>query len=159
MVQDSRSTSLASWPASEPGQRLRHLALQLSRGAGGRGLSAAAVWLAPSPSGSGTDRIVGRWADVAVVRVLLVDDQAAFRRAMISGQETPGFQIVGAEASGEESVRLAEALLPDLLLTDFNLPGIDGLVATRRLRENADHPPVLFLLSTQDEHVADGYAA
>jgi CheY-like chemotaxis protein len=59
----------------------------------------------------------------------------------------------------EESVRIAEALLPDLLLIDINLPGTDGLVATRRLRENADHPPVALLLSTQDEHVGDGYAA
>jgi DNA-binding NarL/FixJ family response regulator len=52
---------------------------------------------------------------VAVVRVLLVDDQAAFLRAMIGVvEETPGFEVVGAAASREESVRLARVLLPDL---------------------------------------------
>jgi DNA-binding NarL/FixJ family response regulator len=97
---------------------------------------------------------------VAVVRVLLVDDQSAFLRAMIGVvQETPGFEVVGAAASGEESVRLAGTLLPDLVLMDVNLPGIDGLEATRRLREGADHSPVVFLLSTHDGEVGDGFAA
>ena len=96
---------------------------------------------------------------MAVVRVLLVDDQAAFLRAMISVvQETPGFEVVGAAASGEESVRLAGALLPDLVLMDVNLPGIDGLEATRRLREGGDSP-VVFLLSTHDEDAGDRFAA
>jgi len=97
---------------------------------------------------------------VAVVRVLLVDDQAAFLRAMIGVvEETPGFEVVGAAASGEESVRLAGVLLPDLVLMDVNLPGIDGLEAARRLREGADRSPVVFLLSTHDEDVGDGFAA
>jgi DNA-binding NarL/FixJ family response regulator len=103
--------------------------------------------------------LTGSWADVAVVRVLPVDDQAAFLRAMIRVvQETPRFQVIRAATSGEESVQLAVALLPDLVLMD-NPPGIDGLSATRRLRESADHSPVVFLLSTQDEDVGDGFAA
>jgi DNA-binding NarL/FixJ family response regulator len=78
---------------------------------------------------------------MAVVRVLLVDDQAAFLRAMIGVvEETRGFEVVGAAASGEESLRLAEALLPDLVLMDVNSPGIDGLEATRRLCEGRDYP-------------------
>ena len=97
---------------------------------------------------------------MAVVRVLLVDDQAAFLRAMIGVvRETPGFEVVGAAASGEESVRLAETLLPDLVLMDVNLPGIDGLEATRRLRAGGDCPPVVFLLSTHDEDAGDRFAA
>jgi DNA-binding NarL/FixJ family response regulator len=95
-----------------------------------------------------------------VVRVLLVDDQAAYLRAMIGVvQETPGFEVVGTAASGEESLRLAEALLPDLVLMDVNLPGIDGLAATRRLCGGGARSPVVFLLSTHDEDAGNGFAA
>jgi DNA-binding NarL/FixJ family response regulator len=97
---------------------------------------------------------------VAVVRVLLVDDQAAFLRAMVGVvQETPGFEVIGAAASGEESLRLAEALLPDLVLMDVNLPGIDGLEATRRLHARGSYAPVVFLLSTHDQDAGDRFAA
>ena len=86
-----------------------------------------------------------------VVSVLIVDDQAPFLRAMSAVvEETDGFQVVAHASSGEEAVRAACALLPDLVLMDVNLPGIDGLEATRRLRARTPAPVVL-LLSTYDE--------
>lgn len=88
---------------------------------------------------------------MTVVRVLLVDDQAPFLRAMSAVvEETPGFEVVGEASSGEESVRAAAELSPDLVLMDVNLPGIDGVEATRRLRA-CQSPPVVVLLSTYDE--------
>jgi DNA-binding NarL/FixJ family response regulator len=96
---------------------------------------------------------------VAVVRVLLVDDQDAFLRAMtFVVQETPGFEVVGEASSGEESLVVAAELLPDLVLMDVNLPGIDGLEATRRLR-GRDAPPVVLLLSTYDEDAGEHFVA
>ena len=88
---------------------------------------------------------------MTVVGVLIVDDQAPFLRAMSAVvEETTGFAVVGEASSGEEAVLSAGALLPDLVLMDVNLPGIDGLEATRRLRERPS-PPVVLLLSTYDE--------
>lgn len=82
------------------------------------------------------------------VRVLIVDDQAPFRgaaRTVVS--LTPGFEVAGEAESGEEAVRSAAALTPDLVLMDINLPGISGIEATRRVR--AESPAtVVFLLST-----------
>src|SRR5688572_16123851 len=75
-----------------------------------------------------------RRCPMADVRVLIVDDQETFRRALASVvEETPGFTMVGSATSGEESLVAAAALRPQLVLMDVNLPGIDGLEATRRL--------------------------
>ena len=88
------------------------------------------------------------------VRVVIVDDQEAFRRAMAAVvDETDGFVIVGQAESGEQSLELAAELTPDLVLMDVNLPGIDGVEASRRLR--ADGRPVIVLLSTYDESDID----
>jgi DNA-binding NarL/FixJ family response regulator len=102
---------------------------------------------------AGHDRRVGD------VRVLVVDDQAPFRRAMASVvEETDGFVVVGQASSGEESLELGRELRPDLVLMDVNLPGIDGLEATRRLVAG-ENPPVVLLLSTYDDDEGEQYIA
>jgi DNA-binding NarL/FixJ family response regulator len=96
---------------------------------------------------------------VDVVRILLVDDQAAYRRAMFSVvKEAPGFVVVGEAMSGEESIVVAARVVPDLVLMDVNLPGIDGVQATRLLRAG-DSPPVVLLLSTYDEDAGGQFVA
>ena len=87
----------------------------------------------------------------AEVGVLVVDDQETFRRAMSAVVDaTDGFAVVGAVASGEESVAVAAELGPDLVLMDVNLPGIDGIEAARQI-SRATPAPVVVLLSTYDE--------
>jgi DNA-binding NarL/FixJ family response regulator len=96
---------------------------------------------------------------VSVVSVLIVDDQAPFLRAMSAViEETDGFQVVARASSGEQAIVTARALLPDLVLMDVNLPGIDGLEATRRLRGRTSRPVVL-LLSTYDEDAGARFLA
>jgi len=86
----------------------------------------------------------------AEVRVLVVDDQEPFRRAMTAVvEETDGFVVVGSATTGEESLTAAAALRPDMVLMDVNLPGIDGVEASRRLT-SAEDGPVVVLLSTYD---------
>ena len=86
----------------------------------------------------------------AEVRVLVVDDQEPFRRAMTAVvEETDGFVVVGSATTGEESLTAAAALRPDMVLMDVNLPGIDGVEASRRLTA-AEDGPVVVLLSTYD---------
>lgn len=89
------------------------------------------------------------------VRVLIVDDQEPFRAVAREVVEAAGdFEVVGEAADGEESVALALALHPDLVLMDVNLPGIDGAEATKRILAQHDRTVVL-LLSTYEE---DEYA-
>lgn len=84
----------------------------------------------------------------ASVGVLIVDDQAPFRRAaraVVSA--TPGFVVAGEAASGEEAVEIAAELRPGMVLMDINLPGINGVEATRQIV--AAHPGIVaVLLST-----------
>lgn len=89
------------------------------------------------------------------VSVLIVDDHASFLRVARSVvQATPGFAVAGTAGSGEESIEATERLRPDLVLMDVNLPGIDGIEATRRLRALSPSP-VVVLLSTYDEDSVD----
>ncbi len=84
----------------------------------------------------------------ATVRVLVVDDQAPFRmaaRAVV--RRLAGFEAVGEAATGEEAVDRAAELRPDLVLMDINMPGINGIEATRRLLA-AVPLAVVFLCST-----------
>ena len=89
------------------------------------------------------------------VRVLIVDDQEPFRRAMATVvTATEGFTVVGSVTTGEESLAAVHELGPDLVLMDVNLPGIDGVEATRRL-VSEPNPPMVVLLSTYDEDQVD----
>lgn len=91
------------------------------------------------------------------VRVVIVDDQEPFRQAARMVVElSDGFDVAGEAASGEEAVELVRALDPDLVLMDVNLPGIDGLEATRQILAEAPRSRVVLVLSTYE---ADDYEA
>ena len=89
------------------------------------------------------------------VRVLIVDDQEPFRMAArMVVEATDGFEVVGEAETGEDSVAMAAELSPDLVLMDVNLPGINGLDATRQILAGAAGAPgtvVVLLLSTYEE--------
>ena len=87
---------------------------------------------------------------MASVRVLIVDDQESFRRAAKAVvASTIGFQFVGESRDGEGSVDAVRDCDPDLVLMDVNLPGIDGMEATRRVNR-LQPSPVVVLLSTYE---------
>jgi DNA-binding NarL/FixJ family response regulator len=69
-----------------------------------------------------------------MIRVLLADDQALVRagfRALLGSQDD--IEVIGEAGDGEEAVRLAADLLPDVVLMDIRMPDVDGLAATRRI--------------------------
>jgi DNA-binding NarL/FixJ family response regulator len=89
------------------------------------------------------------------VRVLIVDDQEPFRLAARAVVEaTDGFEVAGEVDTGEASVQAARELSPDLVLMDVNLPGIDGLEATRQILDGSDAVVVLLLSTYEAEEYA-----
>jgi DNA-binding response OmpR family regulator len=81
--------------------------------------------------------------------VLLVDDDAAIRRAVATGLELEGFTVVPA-SGGRAALEAAERVRPAVVLLDLSMPDLDGLEVLRRLREAGDQVPVC-VLSARDE--------
>jgi DNA-binding NarL/FixJ family response regulator len=93
----------------------------------------------------------------APIRTAVVDDQAIVRAgvARILSIED-GFDVVAQCADGGELLDLDPGLCLDLVVMDVRMPGIDGLEATRRLRERAHPPPVLVLTTFDEDEVLWG---
>ena len=96
-----------------------------------------------------------------MIRILLVDDQALFReglRTLLSVQ--PGLEVVGEAGNGEEALRQVATLRPDVVLMDLHMPVLDGVAATRRLRESWPDCRVIVLTTfDDDEYVFEGLRA
>lgn len=87
-----------------------------------------------------------------LIRVLIVDDHAVVReglRTFLALQE--GMEVVGEAADGEQAVRQAVELDPDVILMDLVMPGLDGVGAMRALRDRAPHSRVIVLTSFLDD--------
>ena len=91
---------------------------------------------------------------MAPVTVLIVDDHAIVRhglRTYLGAQA--GLLVVGEAASGEEAVRLVAELVPDVVLLDLVLPGLDGIETTRQVRRTSPSTRVIVLTSFADDEL------
>jgi len=93
------------------------------------------------------------------IRLLVVDDSVYMQMAIRMIVDThPEIEIVGEAGDGEQAVRMAQSLAPDVITMDVNMPGIDGLEATRRIM--AETPvPIVMLSSLTEKGVATTFRA
>jgi two-component system response regulator NreC len=86
------------------------------------------------------------------IRILIADDHGLIRAGLIALlKDVPGVQVVGEAVDGESVLRKAAELQPDIVLLDISMPKLNGIEATRRLREIAPRTRVLALTAHEDE--------
>jgi len=96
-----------------------------------------------------------------VIRVLVVDDQSLIREGLAIILDTqPDIQVVGQASDGREAVKQVAQLKPDVVLMDVRMPLMDGIKATRQIKETNPHVQVIILTTyDEDELVFDGIRA
>jgi DNA-binding NarL/FixJ family response regulator len=87
------------------------------------------------------------------IRLLLADDHRMLREGLRRTMEEEGLEVVGEAADGEEALRLAAKLRPDIILMDVTMPILDGVEATRQLHEHLPEIPVVILTMHADREV------
>ena len=91
-----------------------------------------------------------------MIRILIVEDSATVRALLAAMLELdPGLQVAGTAADGEEAVRKAAALKPDLIIMDIHMPVVDGIEATQRIMAESPTPIIVLtaVASAPDSHV------
>lgn len=86
------------------------------------------------------------------IKILIADDHPAFRhgvRALL--EATPEVEVVGEVTTGEEAIAQAESLQPEVVLMDIQMPGVNGIDATRRIVQTSPHIRVLMVTMFQDD--------
>lgn len=92
-------------------------------------------------------------SDDSRIRIVIADDQELVRAGftmVINSQ--PDMQVVGQASNGDEAIRLAERLMPDIVLMDVRMPGMDGITATEHITrmDNGGRPIRVIILTTFD---------
>lgn len=91
--------------------------------------------------------------------VLVVDDHPTWRVTLGHLLNHKGTRVIGDAADGDAAVEAAQALRPDVVLMDLDLPTIDGIEATRRILAGSSGARVLMLSGVTDREVMDAAAA
>lgn len=86
---------------------------------------------------------------VAMHTILIVDDNAGFRRQARAVLEADGLSVIGEAADGSSGLATARRLRPDLVLLDIGLPDVEGFEVARALADDGP-PPLVILTSSRD---------
>ena len=90
-----------------------------------------------------------------MIRVLLADDHTMLRQSLRRALTENGLEVVGEAGDGDEAAHLAIELLPDVVLMDVSMPVLDGVEATRVVRDRAPAVQVVILTMHADKNVLD----
>ena len=111
----------------------------------------------PAPQASDADADAG----TDPIRVMIADDHAFFRRGLeVVLQGEAGLELVGAASDGQEAVKLASEVVPDVVLMDIRMPKMTGIEAARRMKEVAPSAKIVILtISDEDDDLFEAIRA
>lgn len=90
---------------------------------------------------------------MSVIRILLVDDHEVVRRGLeMVLKIEPDLQVIGEAANGIEAIEQSQKLQPDLVLLDLKMPGMDGAMVSRAVKQVAPHTRILILTGVDTDH-------
>ena len=94
------------------------------------------------------------------IRVLIADDHPVFRfglRSLVSS--IPDMEVIGEATNGESAVELSASLKPNIILMDINMPGLNGIEATRKILKDQPEIGILVITMFDDDFVFDAMQA
>ncbi len=87
-----------------------------------------------------------------MIKILLVDDHALFRKGLVSLlEDLPEVKVVGEASNGCEAIEAAKTLEPDLIFMDINMPECDGLEATKKIKEILPSVKIVILTASEED--------
>jgi DNA-binding NarL/FixJ family response regulator len=89
------------------------------------------------------------------ISILIVDDHEVVRKGLRSYLDTlPNYRVIGEASTGEEAIKIVEEFIPDVVLMDLIMPGMDGVETTRRIKKISPRTQVVVLTSFhEDSHI------
>lgn len=89
------------------------------------------------------------------ISILIVDDHEVVRKGLRSYLDTlPNYRVIGEASTGEEAIKVVEEFIPDVVLMDLIMPGMDGVETTRRIKKISPRTQVVVLTSFhEDSHI------
>lgn len=89
------------------------------------------------------------------ISILIVDDHEVVRKGLRSYLDTlPNYRVIGEASTGEEAIKIVEEYIPDVVLMDLIMPGMDGVETTRRIKKISPRTQVVVLTSFhEDSHI------
>ena len=93
------------------------------------------------------------------LRALICEDEGVTVMQLRKALVRAGFEVVGEAVEGEEGVKLAREVEPDFVIMDLNMPGLDGIQATRRIMDERPTPVIILTAYSDDKSVDDALDA
>lgn len=95
--------------------------------------------------------ILAWWGSIILIKVLIVDDHKLLRQGLSALLESAkDIKVIGEAQSGEDAIKMAKDLLPDIVLMDIEMPGLGGIEATRKISKSCGKHTRVIVLSVLD---------